>query len=142
MISWCRRHLAGSFSVMRPDPPLDFPAASFDVIYAISIFTHYTEEEQLGWLSELRRVLRPDGLFIATTLAPDRIGDFKTSESDRQRLLRDGFVCVSPTGVFNERATFIAAEYLDKTWGSRFEKRRHQTRGFVGYQDLSVWIAS
>ena len=139
MIAWCRRHLAGSFRVMRPRPPLDFPDASFGVVYAISIFSHYTEDEQLEWLDELRRILRPGGLFVATTLAPDRIGDFKTSPEDRERLLRDGFACVNPDGQFNERATFIAEAYLDRTWRTRFARVRHEPRGFLGYQDLSLW---
>jgi SAM-dependent methyltransferase len=42
-VAWCRTHLRGDFRVINTEPPLPFPDASFDVIYAISIFTHLDE---------------------------------------------------------------------------------------------------
>jgi hypothetical protein len=47
-IRWARRHRPGDFAVMRPSPPLVFAPESFDVVYAISIFTHLDEREQWG----------------------------------------------------------------------------------------------
>ncbi len=70
-IAWAARNLAGEFTVMRPEPPLAFPDSSFDVVLAISIFTHFHEEEQFAWLAEVRRLLRPGGLLVATTLSPE-----------------------------------------------------------------------
>src|SRR5262249_21226934 len=67
---------SGRFATIPPAPPLASADAAFDVVYAISIFTHYTEEEQLAWLDELARILRPGGLLIATTIAPSRVGEF------------------------------------------------------------------
>jgi SAM-dependent methyltransferase len=47
-------------------PPLaGFDSGSFDLIWAISVFTHLTENS-LPWLLELHRLLRPGGLLIAT----------------------------------------------------------------------------
>ena len=40
---------------------------SFDLVYALSVFTHLTAELQLAWRDELRRVLRPGGLLLLTT---------------------------------------------------------------------------
>lgn len=42
-----------------------FADGSFDLIWAISVFTHLTDNS-LPWLLELHRLLKPDGLLIAT----------------------------------------------------------------------------
>ena len=46
-------------------PPLALERDSFDLIWAISVFTHLTDNS-LPWLCELHRLLRPGGLLIAT----------------------------------------------------------------------------
>ncbi len=67
-IEWCREQLAfASFARNALSPPLTFDAESFDLVYALSVFTHLTEELQLGWRDELLRVLRPGGLLLLTT---------------------------------------------------------------------------
>jgi ubiquinone/menaquinone biosynthesis C-methylase UbiE len=140
LIGWARRHLRGTFAKMRPNPPLDFPASAFDVVYATSIFTHYTEPEQEAWLAELGRVIRPGGLLLATTISPVMAGRFSgLSEEDYRRLAEAGFFCANPTGAFNARAAFHSAAYLERTWSRFFLPRSHEPQGFVGFQDLSVW---
>ena len=49
----------------RPDPPLDFEDGYFDLAWAISVFTHLTDNS-VAWLLELHRLLQPSGLLIAT----------------------------------------------------------------------------
>ena len=48
-------------------PPLPFESNSFDVIYSVSIFSHLNPDDQLLWLKELARVIRPGGLVLLTT---------------------------------------------------------------------------
>lgn len=68
LIAWCGRHLPfGRFVVNQPAPPLPYPDASFDLAYALSVFTHLPEESQVAWIQELRRILRPGGLLLMTT---------------------------------------------------------------------------
>jgi SAM-dependent methyltransferase len=45
---------------------LDYPDAVFDFIYAISVFTHLTEDLQAPWRDELYRVLKPGGYTLFT----------------------------------------------------------------------------
>jgi SAM-dependent methyltransferase len=67
-IDWCRDNLPfARFEVNGLAPPLAFDDGSFDLVYALSVFTHLTEELQLAWRDEVRRVLRPGGLFLLTT---------------------------------------------------------------------------
>jgi len=67
-VDWCRSNL--SFArCERNDlaPPLSFADASFDLAYALSVFTHLTAELQTAWRDELARVLRPGGRLLVTT---------------------------------------------------------------------------
>jgi SAM-dependent methyltransferase len=87
-IEWMQARLSPPFEVFVNDetPPLAQPDASFDLIYAVSVFTHISDEWS-GWLLDLHRLLKPDGLLIASVLGngmseavaaepwdPDRIG--------------------------------------------------------------------
>jgi SAM-dependent methyltransferase len=49
----------------REDPPLGLDYGSFDLIWAISVFTHLTDNSN-AWLLELHRLLKPAGMLIAT----------------------------------------------------------------------------
>jgi SAM-dependent methyltransferase len=53
--------------VNQPVPPLGFPNDTFDLIYALSVFTHLGEVGQLSWIRELRRIARPGGYVLITT---------------------------------------------------------------------------
>jgi SAM-dependent methyltransferase len=67
-VDWCRANLPfARFEVNRLEPPLAFADESFDLVYALSVFTHLTAELQLAWRDELRRVLRPGGRLLMTT---------------------------------------------------------------------------
>jgi SAM-dependent methyltransferase len=67
-VEWCRRNLPfARFEVNELAPPLAFEAASFDLVYALSVFTHLTAELQLAWRDELHRALRPGGFLLLTT---------------------------------------------------------------------------
>jgi SAM-dependent methyltransferase len=66
-IAWCRRHIPfARFGVNDASPPLACPAGSFDLAYAVSVFTHLDEAHQFQWLQELQRVLRAGGYVLLT----------------------------------------------------------------------------
>lgn len=82
-IEWDSRNLPyAAFAVNRQEPPLDFPSNSFDLVYAISVFTHLDEGSQFRWLEELQRIIRPSGILLVTvhgygcwkSLPPDQVG--------------------------------------------------------------------
>jgi len=67
-IAWDRVHLGhiARFVANPTLPPTSFRDGQFQAIYSVSVFTHLPEEFQFAWLTEMRRILRPGGVFIAT----------------------------------------------------------------------------
>lgn len=64
-VDWCRRRLPGArFEVNGLMPPLPADDASFDVVYALSVFTHLSERAHAAWIAEVERVLAPGGVFL------------------------------------------------------------------------------
>lgn len=69
-ISWLRDQVCPPFHVLLngPEPPLDQPSQSFDLIWGISVFTHLADS-WARWLTDLHRLLRTDGLLYLTFMA-------------------------------------------------------------------------
>lgn len=67
-ISWCKDNLPNiNFNLNTLQPILPYEDGTFDFIYGISIFTHLSEEMHYKWSTELKRVLKPDGILFLTT---------------------------------------------------------------------------
>ena len=66
-INWCAKNIpAVTFKPNNLKPPLPFENNMFDIIYAISIFTHLSEKMHYAWFDELLRVLKPGGIMFLT----------------------------------------------------------------------------
>lgn len=70
-VAWLREHLSLGERAFQTAawPPIDQPDASFELIYAFSVFTHLVDSWS-AWLLELHRVLSDDGLLIVTVFGP------------------------------------------------------------------------
>jgi SAM-dependent methyltransferase len=67
-VEWLNANLSPFRAVQNAElPPLPWPDRSFDLIWALSVFTHLTDHWS-AWLLELHRLLDTDGLLIATFL--------------------------------------------------------------------------
>jgi SAM-dependent methyltransferase len=67
-IAWMRDNVpAVDVQVSPTTPPLQFEDASLDLVFAISVWSHYSAAGALRWLSEIHRVLRPGGHLLLTT---------------------------------------------------------------------------
>lgn len=68
LVMWCQDNLPFVKTIRTGlAPPLPYPDARFDFVYAYSVFTHLPETAQHTWIAELGRVLRPGGLLLFTT---------------------------------------------------------------------------
>jgi SAM-dependent methyltransferase len=69
-ISWLNENLSPPMRFYVNDEiPLPHPDGYFDLVYAISVFTHITNDWS-AWLLELRRILKPGGFLLATFMGP------------------------------------------------------------------------
>jgi SAM-dependent methyltransferase len=69
LVEWCEANLPHvRTAVNELNPPL--PYERFDLVYALSVFTHLPEDAQIEWISELRRVTRVGGYVFFTTHGP------------------------------------------------------------------------
>ena len=67
LVAWCRTNLPfAHFDRNELAPPVRYSDGEFDVVYALSVFTHLPEELQHRWLDEFARVLRPGGHLLLT----------------------------------------------------------------------------
>lgn len=68
LVGWAQRYLpsAMQFQCSQVTPPTPYATGSFDLIYAISVFTHLSIPLQQQWVEELYRLLRPGGFLLIT----------------------------------------------------------------------------
>lgn len=67
-ITWAAENMPqAQFFVSAESPPLKVETASFDLVYAISIWSHFHENSGLAWMQEIQRILKPGAYFIWTT---------------------------------------------------------------------------
>ena len=68
MTQWNRDNIQGiEFSIIGHTPPTPYPDGQFNLIYAISVFTHIEGNEHLSWIREIHRILSKEGIFLFTT---------------------------------------------------------------------------
>ncbi len=141
-IQWCSAHLKfADFVVNQPWPPLPFEADSFDLIYAVSVFTHLDEEAQCAWIDELARVARPAGWVLVTVLGESQ---WKTlTPAQQQEIKQKGFLFTRTwmtQGLLPEwyQVAHHSKEYALRQFGRRFEVLRYLPLGLRGHQDVMV----
>jgi SAM-dependent methyltransferase len=142
-IAWCQQALGdrARFYATMPRPPLPFDDRSFDLAYAISVFTHLPEEMQFLWLEELARLLRPGGILIASTHG-ETLLPANTPEAVRRILKRTGFLYTqgqSTPGLPDfYQTTFHLRRYVEEKWTRHFRLASAVPRGINSHQDAYV----
>jgi SAM-dependent methyltransferase len=57
-IEWAQQNIpGGQFSLSKQDPPLPYADEMFDLVYAKSIWTHFSSGAARAWMEEIARVL-------------------------------------------------------------------------------------
>ena len=126
-IEWCKRQLTfARFKATNETPPVDYPSDSFDLIYAISVFTHFDESYQFRWLEELRRIAKP-GAIVLLTVDSSLVGeqDFVFQRSYEKGLF--------PAWYQN---AYHSQEYVVKNFAGYFEVIDYFAKGMNGHQDV------
>lgn len=67
-IAWASENLPGiEFMVNGDDPPLPIESGSLDLVFAVSIWSHFEPELGIRWCEEMHRLIRPGGHLVLTT---------------------------------------------------------------------------
>lgn len=68
LVDWCRQNLPfARLALNGLKPPLAYEDGRFDLVYALSVFTHLTADLQSLWISELARTVRAGGHLVIST---------------------------------------------------------------------------
>ena len=115
LVRWCDENLPFLDARLNGSrPPLPFESDQFDFVYAISLFTHLLDEQQRQWMDEVRRVLKPDGLFLFTVMGSRFLG--RMDEEEQRRFAEGRLVVQSPeVGGSNDCMVFHPPEYVRET---------------------------
>jgi SAM-dependent methyltransferase len=160
-IAWCRASISeiAQFEQNATAPPLNYADSFFDFVYSISVFTHLPLQMETNWLTELRRVIKPGGYLLLTTLGPHtlkrkrncEVGQFSFGRVRNElsrlraatlswRLEKTGFVYSSRGGAAG-LPKFYGSSYHThqhiRSWrGNIFEILSIEEKGAAGHQDI------
>jgi SAM-dependent methyltransferase len=143
LVRWCERAMPEvRWSLNRPIPPGPFDDRQFDLVYAISVFTHLNEEHQKAWLGELHRITRPGAFLILTVHGEPVIQQL--SRPERERLVHNGGFLFE-TGATGRlkldglpdfyQTAYHTREYIDREWTRHFEVVHYVERAINDHQD-------
>jgi SAM-dependent methyltransferase len=146
-IAWLEENLSPPLHVMcnGTDPPLGFEHGTFDLIWALSVFTHLTDNS-LPWLLELHRLLKPDGLLIATYMGRWNADVFTHEQWDEDRI---GMNVLRRDQAWDDGGPIVLMSdwWVRAHWGRAFEiletapQVHGQTWTLLGKRNVDVTVA-
>jgi SAM-dependent methyltransferase len=154
-VAWAARHVPGALFQPSPsDPPLPFPDAHFDLVYAISIWSHFNEWAARAWLDEMWRLIAPSGLLVFTVHGAQSVAYYgqhglrppaQLNQIQRE-LYRRGFWYAPEFGKAGDHGvahpewgtSFISPEWLLRTVSGAWEVITYAVGRNADNQDLVV----
>jgi len=142
MINWCKTNLpAINWHINGFHPPLPYEDATFDFVYAISVFTHLDESYQDEWLAELQRITQPGALLLLTVHGESVFG--RLPEVHLKELGRRGILfATKTTGRFKldqlpdfYQTAFHTRDYIVRHWARWFDLVEYIPQGINNHQD-------
>jgi SAM-dependent methyltransferase len=145
-IDWCRQNFADvRFSVNPRVPPTEYLDNTFDLVIGNSVLTHLTEELQVRWLEEIRRITAPGGLCLASVHGDYANSFCRADARVRYILARDGIFDewrdeslkgVAPDDYY--RDTLQTQGYTRRVYRKYLEILDYVEGGWLKFQDLVV----
>jgi SAM-dependent methyltransferase len=145
LVRWCEKNLPLiRWSVNGFHPPLSYADNSFDLIYAISVFTHLDEKFQHAWLKELHRIAMPTAIIILSVHGEYCIKTL--SPAIQSQIHSNGFMFVTgATGKLKldklpdfYQTAFHTKGYIYREWTKYFEVAHYVDRGINNHQDAVI----
>lgn len=157
-VDWCQQFLPERACIFQNHtlPSLPLEDRSIDIGIALSVFTHIDDQES-GWLMELRRVLKPGALFFVTIMSNKywrKLGSDQayagmkklflglecehriTDNSFIREMPEQRLVMKYPGDVYNTMV-FHSTEYIYSVW-NRYMEVMDIIEAGEGFQDIVV----
>jgi SAM-dependent methyltransferase len=135
MIAWMDENLCPPLSgalATNIEPPLPFPDSHFDLVTAISVFTHITTY-WAEWILEMQRITKPGGFVLATILGDAMSRDLTPVPWDEDATAMNCFGFGPHVWRF---ALVLHSEWWIRThWGRAFDINAVQLNGFASEPD-------
>jgi SAM-dependent methyltransferase len=122
LVEWCAAALGfGEFRLNPLGPALPYEDGEFEFLYAISLFTHFDADQQLPWIRELARVVRPGGVLLVTVSGEARAAHHL--QGARLERFRSGELVVTQAEMAgtNACAAFHPRRYVEETFSAGLE---------------------
>ncbi|MDX6602252.1 MAG: hypothetical protein QOF13_1454, partial [Solirubrobacterales bacterium] len=120
-IAWLQANLSPPFQFFESEEAAELPQAdgTFDLIYALSVYTHLTDN-WAGWMLEHHRVLKEGGLLFATFLGEGMIEQLVGERWEEDRIGRNSLLHGHPWELGGP-VTFNSPWWIRAHWGRAFE---------------------
>ncbi len=140
MIDWCNERLPFvEGKVNKLYPPLPYEDDSFGLLYAFSVMTHLSEELQREWIAECRRVLRPGGYFLFSTLGEFFVSRDRLTPDERRSFERGRLVVLYERSAgFSLCSAYHPAEYVQAELARGFEVVSFRPAADDGRHDIHL----
>lgn len=137
-IEWDRANLDPgiSFVVNGPRPPLPLEADTFDLVYALSVFTHI-DQHWASWLIEMHRVLAPGGLLVATIMSEGMCEAVSGEKWDESRVGMNVYEC-GQSWALGGPMVLHSPWWVREHWGRLFEVLEVRPRRFFEQGDSQL----
>jgi ubiquinone/menaquinone biosynthesis C-methylase UbiE len=142
---WCR------FEQIDPMPPM-LADSKFDLIYCFSVFSHVSEGAHERWLVEFHRLLKPGGMFFATTRGRDFIEYCARLRDEQRSRICSHSYWVLPSRSLTPRSAFritTTGSFVIALWVAEASSTNHfsvkrlslkHMSWIVGRSTSSLWI--
>jgi SAM-dependent methyltransferase len=136
--AWNREHLdpSMSFVVNGEEPPLPFAEDRFDLVYALSVFTHI-DQRWASWLIEMHRVLVPGGLLVATIMSEGMCAAVSGEPWDESRVGMNVYEC-GQAWALGGPMVLHSPWWIREHWGRLFDVVDVRSRGLFEQSDSQM----
>ncbi len=154
-IAWAAEHVpAVAFAPSASEPPLAFGDGELDLVYAISIWSHFAEDAARRWLDEMQRLIAPGGHLVITVHGAESIAFYgrhalrppEQLDEIAKALHRSGFWFAQEFGEDGDHGVahpewgtaFMSAEWLLRAATPAWQVVDYAVGRNAGNQDVAV----
>ena len=132
-VRWVEAHLCPPLRVALTGaaPPLPWGDGTFDLVWAVAVFTHLTDS-WAAWLVELHRILAPGGLLIATFIGEGASQDTRQGDPWDENRIGMNVLCCGREWDAGGPLALHSPWWVREHWGRAFDVIDLRPHGFTG----------